>query len=57
MVCVCINMNPLDSIGSIRGMRLWASKIGHIREAERARERLGGGAVLVTWQRAKVGDG
>ncbi len=35
----CINMNPpLDFIGSIRGMRLWASEIALVREAERERE-------------------
>lgn len=53
-------MNPLDFIGSIRGMRLWASKIALVREAERERGREGNGEreeVLVTWQRARVGDG
>lgn len=57
----CINVNPpLDFIDSIRGMRLWASKMARVREAGGERERAEvreSGVVLVTWQRARVGDG
>lgn len=55
----CINMNPpLDFIGSIRGMRLSASEIALVRVEQRERgEVRESRVVLVTWRRARVGDG
>lgn len=49
----CINVNPLVFIGSIRVMKLWATKVAFVMEAGREREEVRQSeAVLVTWQRA-----